>query len=1220
MKFGVPWSNKGIPPKSRETAEEAARRAGMSLDDWLYSVIAKEAGLGNDSSVGPKHSAELSRRIEQHTRGGPAAYAPPRMRNGEPPAPVAPDPHPPVAQPPPPQVQLPPALEQALAQIANRQRTLNGKTTPIAVNAPPAAASTAASAPPVKPPAAPSAVVPANTPAVPQQPPPPAQNLKGLEDQLRNITTQIEALRQPGVEQAINALRAELGEIGQALHEAMPRRELEAIETQIQDLARRVAEGRQAGADADTLTRIEQDLTEVRGALRALTPAENLVGYHEAVAGLAKKIDVIVTDKDPATLQQLQSAIVTLREMVTHVASNATVSRLSSEVQQLAKTIDRVSQTGVGSDVLANLEQRITALSDSLAERVQSGGAISARLEDLVESLQDKTEQLQKYPGMMQQLQSTVSALRDMVAKTASNDSLSRLANDVQKLSASIEHIRAAAPAGEALANIEHRITELSDSLLEQARSGGASPQLEALVRALSDKIEQLQQGSGNTVAVGHLEGSIDKLAALSDSLVEHARNGDAALPHIEAVVHALSDKIDQLQHASGDTVAVVHLEESIDRLVALSASLVEHARNSAAAAPQLEALVHALSEKIEQIQQAPGENIAIAHLEDSIVKLVEKLDATGSRFAKLDAIERGVSDLLVHVEDLRASRSGGGAEAAPAGDTIKQDIARTQDALEAVHDTLGHVVDRLAMIEQDIRDRPRASAPTTADMAQPAGNLAVRLVSDAGPLAPAATPAPLPQPAAMPPRMPAGNRAPVDSDLAPDHPIEPGSRQAYVNPAARIAASETALGEARPVPPPSAGSKSNFIAAARRAAQAAAQEQGQRLPRGETGASPAADAASLPSRLMRRVKTMFIAASAIAVVIGSVQIASRFHMFGSANSPADKFAEAIIAVPEKLAGDLTGSNGARPATIASKPHAPPALPMISETAANTPSAGVIMPGSNVGSLLSAPGASPPLDITGSIARAPAKQAPAPKPVAPAGEASLPAAIGGNRLRSAANAGNAAAAYEVGLRFAEGRGVQVNLEQAAHWFERAAGNGLAPAQFRLASLLEKGQGVTKDLSRARRLYLEAAAQGNAKAMHNLAVLYAEGADGKPDYAAAVQWFRKAAERGIADSQFNLAVLAARGLGMDQNLSESYKWFALAAKNGDKEAAKKRDEVAGRLDAEALAAAKRAVDSFIPVRQPVAAVTVSAPPGGWDSAAAPAKPKARSATSVRVGKR
>ena len=167
--------------------------------------------------------------------------------------------------------------------------------------------------------------------------PVPAQDLSGLEDQLRNITNQIETLRKPGVEQAINALRDELGEIGRALSDAMPRRALEAIEKQIQGLNQRIAEGRQAGFDPAALGGIEHGLAEVRDALRGLTPAENLVGFNDAVAGLAHKIDLIVAQKDPATLAQLEHAITTLREMSTHIASNETVRNLASQVQSLRR-------------------------------------------------------------------------------------------------------------------------------------------------------------------------------------------------------------------------------------------------------------------------------------------------------------------------------------------------------------------------------------------------------------------------------------------------------------------------------------------------------------------------------------------------------------------------------------------------------------------------------------------------------------------------------------------------------------------------------------------------------------------------------------------------------------------------------------------------------------------------------------------------------------------
>src|SRR6185312_8403617 len=300
-----------------------------------------------------------------------AAYAPPTQR----PQAFAPHPHSPhwpqpqmpgrPMQPPP----VPASLDRALAEIAARQRMLNGQ--------PPL--------PQQQPPAMPA-------PAMPQVP---TQDLSGLEDQLRRITDQIETLRKPGVEEAINALRDELGDIGRALSDAMPRRAIDTIENQIQGLSQRIAEGRQSGADQHALSGLEQGLAEVRDALRGLTPAENLVGFNDAVSGLAHKIDLIVAQKDPATLQQLEHAITTLREMAAHVASNDAVSELAAQVHALAQKVEDMSRGG-GGDVLNHLEQRIEALSHALAERAQSGASVPPRLEALVQSLSDKIELIQE--------------------------------------------------------------------------------------------------------------------------------------------------------------------------------------------------------------------------------------------------------------------------------------------------------------------------------------------------------------------------------------------------------------------------------------------------------------------------------------------------------------------------------------------------------------------------------------------------------------------------------------------------------------------------------------------------------------------------------------------------------------------------------------------------------------------------------------------------------
>ncbi len=1092
MNFGFSWSVKGIRPEARKTATEAARRSGMSLGDWLNSIILHQAAGGvqppplahGNSAAGGDELAtvhhrldDLTRRIENFTRTGPAAYAPKRSREQDdqsaeligrldrrldqfvnttrPMAPTAM--MPPSRLPNLSNLQLPPAFDRAVSEIAARQRALNGvpeparqkpqdpmaapiaapRSAPIAAPMPAPLAAPMPAPMPAPIPAPMAAPMPAPVAAPLPAPPPspalapvPTQDLSGLEDQLRKITTQIETLRRPGVEEAINALRAELGEIGRALTDAMPRHAIDTIEQQIAGLSQRIAEGRQAGVDSGALAGVEHGLAEVRDALHGLTPAENLVGFNDAVAALAHKIDLIVAQRDPATLQQLDHAITTLRDMATHVASNDAIKGLATQVQALTEKVEHISMSSGASDALNSLEHRISALSDALAERAQSGATVP----------------------------------------------------------------------------------------------------------------------------------------------------------------------------------------------------------------PMLESLVQSLSDKIELIQQSRGDNVAVGHLEDRIVTLVQRLDASDSRLGHLEAIERGLADLLVHIEDMRANKEGGAlrAESSAGVVELKHDIARTQDALEAVNGTLGHVVDRLIMIEKDIRGETRLRPVTdsgTTEIKQPAGKAPVAMVSNTPPQAAARPPEPAPvakaaaipqaaPPAPPPKRIPPTGRLPINPDLPPDQPLEPGSGQPPLrsNPAARIAASELALGGARPAEVP--GGKSGFIAAARRAAQAAEQMPSERTPRVESIEPDETGTTSLRSKMMKRFKSLLIAASIVAVVVGSIQIAGNVLGLGNSKTSNAKIANGPDAGVSNSAAMAPAERPNAPTNLAANLLEPPKLPGPAPIAppiggsifAITTPLDLSPAAPSLPSLLNPPVLNVPVaqsnpDITGSISRPAGSARPARPPAPPQAQNPdrLPITIGGARLRSAAIAGDAAAAYEVAVRFAEGRGVPANPEEAAHWYERAASKGLAPAQFRYASLLEKGQGVKKDLVHARRLYLAAAAEGNGKAMHNLAVLYAEGIEGKPDYAAAAQWFRKAAQRGIADSQYNLGVLCARGLGTAKSFDESYKWFALAAAQGDNEAAKKRDEVSSQLDTGALAAAQQAVDTFTPERQPAVATVVPEPPGGWDHAGGASTP-------------
>lgn len=219
-----------------------------------------------------------------------------------------------------------------------------------------------------------------------------------------------------------------------------------------------------------------------------------------------------------------------------------------------------------------------------------------------------------------------------------------------------------------------------------------------------------------------------------------------------------------------------------------------------------------------------------------------------------------------------------------------------------------------------------------------------------------------------------------------------------------------------------------------------------------------------------------------------------------------------------------------------------------------------------------------------------------------------PAEAAGNPvLRQAASDGDPRALFEIARRYTDGEGVDRDLAEAAKWYELSAQRDYAPAQYRLANFLEKGHGVDVDIDASAKWYGRAAENGNALAMHNLAVLHSSGmVGGKPDMEEAIGWFTQAADLGVKDSQVNLGIILAKGLGVDVDLVGSYKWFAVAAKGGDSDAASKRDMVANAMRPDQLEEARGQAEVWKPQELDNEANAVTAEPE-WN--ANPAKERA-----------
>jgi uncharacterized protein len=129
---------------------------------------------------------------------------------------------------------------------------------------------------------------------------------------------------------------------------------------------------------------------------------------------------------------------------------------------------------------------------------------------------------------------------------------------------------------------------------------------------------------------------------------------------------------------------------------------------------------------------------------------------------------------------------------------------------------------------------------------------------------------------------------------------------------------------------------------------------------------------------------------------------------------------------------------------------------------------------------------------------------------------------------AAAKAGSIVAMNEMGVRYQRGTGIRVDNVAAIGWFTLASQNGLPAAFINLGNCYELGNGVRMDLVRAGENYAAAAKMGNPIAQMMIARFFEEG----------------------------------KGTAM--NLAFAYVNYTRAAAGGVAEAAKKRDELKGKL--------------------------------------------------------
>ncbi|MFN7165665.1 MAG: peptidoglycan-binding protein [Pannonibacter sp.] len=1078
-------------------------------------------------------------------------------------------------------------------------------------------------------------------------------------------------------------------------------READAPSRQIyKDLSRRIDALRKP--HEETLDVVRREIGALRETLQAWPDRDRGRedrDRHEMrrLADMVERLRVDRTDDRQA--KELRAELADLRHLVSNTNVDGTLKTLEMGYAHIVQRLDELSRSSIDPRAVKSLAARLMEIEDGLSALPRSEhllvlegriGDISERVESLLRAhgrldIEPLRQELKDVRRIVEQVDFSrvIGGLDDRMRFVADRlDELEMLAREQRGLDSRISAMEERLPDPESFDRLNGRLEEIFGMLSrnpctsgeDEARFGKVDNRLDEIM----DRLAAMERGKGQQqpamdAAFAGLESRLMGIHSKIESLEERSSRplslelGEGA--GIEAELLA------QLERQVGDLSR--RLSEPRDQvsnqdIEALRREIAEMRAAVQMPAPAVVALERRISDLADAVNRG-SETLDDRRLDlitDKIGALASQLESAEGRLAGVDGIEK----VLLRIEDgLRATRAEVADVASEAARRVVRDhIPETRDYDDAIGD-LRDDLKRLLDAAQGTESRTRNTFEGVQSILS---GITDRLDSleRSGVSRPAGRPA-------EPPRDEPRGRAPLPglplSAETRDRPKERSrDRKADFIAAARRAAQAASVEvqqaraeEARESNPEQASSggwlKRAFTrsktAQADDALELGSEQEIKSAKRSRTAPEeiaavsredrPAPEASGGGLLSGGRKRALLFAAAAVILAIGTLQI---FRLASGGSEPvagldapdaaAPQVAEApaegaaplpVLELQKKdiVAAPVAGEPAVvaeEQAVVAEAPREPEAAgqgpdvpltpgpiagplagpsPLVTPQPADAvPPAVAFAPPAISGKFGDTPfvnGGAPVLPSNpATLASAPSSLQPNPvAPVAPGGTLDNlpPEAIGPMALRSAAATGNAAAEFQIGVNYTEGKGVPSDLTEAAKWYEKAAAKGLAPAQYRLASLYEKGRGVPKDIAKAREWYVKAAEAGNAKAMHNLAVLYAEGAEGAPNFTEAARWFKSAAEHGVPDSLFNLGILNARGLGVPKDLAESYKWFAIAAKQGDGEAAKKRDDIANMMDQTQLAAGRLAVDTF-KLQEPIPAANTVVLDPAWDHAA------------------
>lgn len=1178
MRPGVPWNIKGIDSETREAAMAAARRAGLSLGDWLAQTIATEATgaapavreaasqsvpftntarlqavpLPQSPARVPPYPMQTPATVAGET---PAASLNAQIRNGE----FAIVAH---------------SLRELADRLDSTERRSQAAIDKVSQSLG-ALSEKAEAAERIKfmaETAFQSAAEVLNQSAKDQ-----AHVFDTLQETVNSLTVRMEGMeaRDWADEEArgsVSALESSLADIRERLASAETNsskaqasldtwvRDLTSRLDQSEQVSRNLAEKTEGLAKAEALESVQLAVIGMRQEILETDrrAREAATGLETWIKDLGEKIDGAEAARDSWTANWQQSWTQAAKSFATHDDLRA----LSSTLNEIRDHAGQVSQDSA-EDLKEGLEQLKTELRQDAQtrsrEQDRAARESQAALESWIRRISERMEQ--SVESQSAQSRTTETTLAKTAARLDAVD-----AREAQLLA----EIR------EGMARVDAKLAE-HQTQLAGADQTGAIMALRQSLNDLSQSFNATEAGNSQsaqrtTQAIRKIEDILRTVSGDLESFRDLA-NGPLAAP-MKAVQATLETVSTRLEDSDRRVAQSINTMESA--LKALAGRIDETDAKQSSRAGRTDQAIQALGERLEQSEQRTTDAIGV--VEAGMSTISQRLDSAERRHKDAIAGLRQTIDTLSNRADLTpqslldVAPPKHARQAAPAKPAAAPAPAMPQvphsDAMET--ETGEHDLPPLAGPAQStptVHIQGSSKVETSGTAKQPAP--APVLEAELPPMASAATQAPVaPQPAN------GMSTADVTRLLSGAATVPP---PAFEDALARNEPTLDGSFHEDVAPKPQPRKADDFLSQARRAAQAAAKAEAEAAPPKKGIFGREKDVYSADGTGGNLMRLIIVGSAFVALVAGVIAVVVSMPGSGEPGDPNRPG-------PSSSIGEVFGS----------KPSSNPQLPYQALPPAVAAKAPVPMV-SGSGIPASALPAAPSMDVPGRRPQAQrnpfgqfgqpgTSQQQAAQPVSPATAVEPGPADAAKteflRIQEAANKGDARAQYRLAMRYFDGQGTIKDRVQATSFFARSAKQGYTMAQYRLGAAYEQGIGVTKDIKQARQWYEKAASGGNRKAMHNLAVLYAES-NAPEAMRDAARWFSEGATAGLTDSQYNLGVLFERGMGVEKNPVESAKWFAIAAAQGDSEAPAKLEALRKQLSASQIALALEGARNFKP---------------------------------------